>query len=437
MVGVANSSGDHLIGSVALPRPVPPPRCALPHTGPFTTITPVPHPTQSTDPTYPTLPNIRTALVHDWLNQSGGAEVVLGVLHDLFPAAPIFTSIFDPARVPEAVAWPVRSTWMDRLPGIHAHHQPYLPLYPLAWSATRLEGYDLVLSNKSAFCHGVHTPRAVHVCYCLTPTRFVWESDEYLAHERIPAAGRLALRALLPLLRRWDLAAARRVDHFVAISTTVKERIARCYGRESTVIFPPVDLDRFNGADHPLPHADARSNGTARAGDYHLILARLVPYKRIDLAVEAFNQLGRNLVVVGDGRDRERLQRLAGPTVQFRGRLPQAEVVNLLADARGLVWPGVEDFGLAPVEAMALGRPVIARRAGGVTDTVVEGRTGIFFDQPEPAALAAAVLAADAVDWDIGIIRNHAAQFGRDVFERQLTQFLSEALANRRSGDCA
>jgi len=371
------------------------------------------------------LGSARVALAHDWLNQAGGAEFVLATLHAWFPAAPIHTTIHDPDAVPQSRAWPVRSTWMDRLPGIHAHHQPYLPLYPLAWSTTVARAADgrpadLVLSNKSAFCHGIRAAGAVHVCYCLTPTRFVWEPDDYLTHERVPAGGRLALRAAMPWLRRWDRAAAQRVDHFVAISSVVRDRIARHYGRESAIVHPPADVAAF-----------ARDAGPAPAGEpYHVVLARLVPYKRIDLAVEAFNHLGRRLVVVGDGRDRARLERLAGPTIEFRGRLPVEETRRLVAHARGLVWPGVEDYGLAPVEAMAAGRPVIAQRAGGVLDTVIEGRTGIFFDGPDAVALAEAVVAADAVAWDEGFIHAHAARFGHAPFERRMTEILERALAD-------
>lgn len=358
----------------------------------------------------------RLALVHDWLNQAGGAEVVLAVLHQMFPAAPIYTTVYDPRRV-AGDGWAVRASWMDRLPGIHGHHQPYLPLYPLAWESTRLKGYALVVSNKSGFCHGVRAGSATHVCYCLTPTRYVWEPEDYLRHEVLPPGGRLALAASLPVLRRWDRAAARRVHHFVAISTVVRDRIRQFYDRDSTVIFPPAEVGPFVAAPPPE--------------DYYLILARLVPYKRIDLAVEAFSRLGRRLLVVGAGRDRERLEALAGPTVSFLGRQPRGEVQSLLARCRALVWPGVEDFGLAPVEAMAAGRPVIARRAGGVLDTVVEGVTGVFFDEEDPAALAAAVIRADAIAWQPGAIHRHAAGYGRAVFEARFGAFLAAALADR------
>lgn len=357
---------------------------------------------------------VAPALVHDWLNQPGGAEVVLGVLHGLLPTAPIYTSIYDPGRVELPGEPEVRTSWMDRLPGIHSHHQPYLPLYPLAWDTMRLGTHDLVLSNKSGFCHGVRVGSAIHVCYCLTPTRFVWQAEEYIAHERVGSWGRLALRSLSPWLRRWDRAAADRVDRFVAISSAVRDRIHQVYARESTVIHPPVDTSAYYIGQE--------------VDDFYLVLARLVPYKRIDLAVQAFTRMGRKLVIVGDGRDRDRLVRLAGPTVEFRGRLPRSEVAALLSRCRGLIWPGEEDFGLAPVEAMASGRPVVARRAGGVLDTVVEGRTGVFFDLPETEALADAVERADRTSWEPAAIRRHAGRFDRAVFESRLSRFLADSL---------
>lgn len=357
----------------------------------------------------------RLLLAHDWLNQDGGAEVVLDHLWDLFPEAPVYTSLWDRRRLGRLAGRDIRPSWMDRLPGIHRHHQRYLPFYPLDWGSRRLPPADILLSNKSGFCHGARAPGAVHVCYCLTPTRYVWEPEAYLEHEPVGAAARLALRLLLPALRRWDRRAAEGVDHFLAISSLVQERIRRYYGRESRILYPPTDLSRFAGTSPPL-------------GEHYLVLARLAPYKRIDLAVRAFTQLGRPLWVVGDGRDRSRLEALAGPTVRFTGRLPQREVDRLLGSCRALIWPGVEDFGLAPVEAMAAGRPVIARRAGGVLDTVLEGQTGLFFDDADPASLAQAVLAADALSWQPERIRAQAARFGVEPFRRGLLAFLETLL---------
>ncbi len=351
------------------------------------------------------------ALVHDWLNQRGGAEDVLETLVSLFPRAPIYTSIYWRAGMPPAYrAWDIRTSWMDYLPGIHRHHQPYLPLYPLAFAATDLSDYDLVLSNKSGFCHGIRTGDTPHICYCLTPTRYVWEFDRYAARESLPTALKRALRPLVALLRRWDYRAARRVTHFIAISHEVQRRIRRYYDRDSVVIFPPVATDRFQ----PSPTYD----------DYYLIVSRLVPYRRIDLAVRAFNLLGRPLVIAGDGRDRERLQSLAGPTVTFLGRVPDADLPDLYARCRAYILPGAEDFGIAPVQAQAAGRPVIAYRAAGALDTVIEGRTGVFFDAPTPESLAAAVRDFDPASVSPADCRANAMRFDKAVFERSLLAFL-------------
>jgi glycosyltransferase involved in cell wall biosynthesis len=354
------------------------------------------------------------ALVHDWLNQIGGAEDVLETLVEMFPQAPIYTSMYWRAGMPEAYrSWDIRTTWMNRLPFIYRHHQPYLPLYPLAFSRLDLSGYDLVLSNKSGFCHGVRTGRAPHVCYCLTPTRYVWGFEDYAAREALPLAARIALRPLIGLLRRWDYRAAQRVTHFIAISREVQARIRRYYKRDSIIIYPPVDTARFE----PVPSH----------GGYYLIVSRLIPYKRIDLAVQAFNQLRLPLIIAGDGRDRAALGTLAGPTVTFLGRVPDEDLPDLFAHCRAFVLPGKEDFSIAPVQAQAAGRPVIAYRAGGAFDTVIKGRTGTFFEEATPEALAAAVRAFDAEAIDPQACRANAERFAVGVFKERLGQFLEVA----------
>jgi len=359
----------------------------------------------------------RLAIVHDWLNQIGGAEDVLEALVAMYPGAPVYTSIYWPEQMPTAYCrWDIRTTWMDGLPGIYRHHQFYLLCYPLAFGGLDLSAYDVVLSNKSAFCHGVRTGEAVHICYCLTPTRFVWQFDAYAARESIPRPLRPLLRPLIAALRRWDYAAAQRVSHFVAISRAVQERIRRFYGRESTVIHPPVETTRFQ----PAP----------RHEDYYLIVSRLIPYRRIDLAVQAFNQLGLPLVIAGDGRAREALEALAGPTVTFLGRVPDEELPDLFARCRAYVLPGEEDFGIAPVQAQAAGRPVIAFAAGGALDTVIEGQTGAFFREPTPESLAEAVRAFDADAVDPRACVENAARFDARVFRERLGEFVT-----RREGD--
>jgi glycosyltransferase involved in cell wall biosynthesis len=362
---------------------------------------------------------MRLALVHDWLNQIGGAEDVLETLVEMFPQAPIYTSIYWRAGMPEAYrSWDIRTTWMDRLPTIYRHHQPYLPLYPLAFSHLDLSGYDLVLSNKSGFCHGVRTGRTPHVCYCLTPTRYVWGFEDYAAREALPLAARLALRPLIGLLRRWDYRAAQRVTHFVAISREVQARIRRHYRRDSTIIYPPVDTARFQ----PAP-----SHGAG----YYLIVSRLIPYKHIDLAVQAFNQLRLPLIIAGDGRGRAALEALAGPTITFLGHVPDEALPDLFAHCRAFVLPGKEDFSIAPVQAQAAGRPVIAYRAGGAFDTVLKGRTGTFFEEPTPEALAAAVRGFDADAIDPQACRANAERFAVGVFEERLGQFVAEVASRQ------
>lgn len=355
------------------------------------------------------------ALVHDWLNQIGGAEDVLAVLVNLYPASPVYTSIYAPGLMPDAYrAWDIRPLWLDRLPAIHTHHQPYLPLYPLAWGGLDLSAYDVILSNKSGFCHGVqHGSQTAHICYCLAPTRYVWQLDAYAAREGLSAPARAALRPLMAALRRWDYAAAQRVTHFIAISTAIQQRIARYYQRESAIIYPPVDTGRFAPS--------------AVVDDYFLVVSRLIPYKRIDLAVQAATRLGLPLKVAGRGRDLERLRALAGPTVEFLGYVPDDALPDLVARCKAFIFPGLEDFGIAPVQAQAAGRPVIAFGGGGALDTVLPGVTGEHFTQPTVEALMAVMAGFDAGRYSPARLRAHAERFDSGVFNAQITAFVEQA----------
>jgi glycosyltransferase involved in cell wall biosynthesis len=361
---------------------------------------------------------LRVAIVHDWLNQMGGAEQVLEALVEMFPGAPVYTSIYWPEGMPTHYRdWDIRTTWMDHLPGIHRNHQPYLLLYPLAFGRLELAGYDLVISNKSAFCLGVQTPSQTrHVCYCLTPTRFVWDFDTYVHREQVNGIARRMVKPFIAWLRRWERRAADRVDAFVAISREVQARVQRVYDSRSAIIYPPVDTHRF------APAADGHIQ------DYYLIVSRLIPYKRIDLAVRAFNQLGLPLWIAGDGRDRESLEAIAGPNVRFLGRVPDEELADLMAGCRTFVFPGLEDFGIAPVQAMAAGRPVVAFEGGGAKDYVIEGVTGAFFREQTPEALAETVRAFDATSVDPQVVRAHAQKFDTEVFKSQLWAFVQEVL---------
>ena len=357
------------------------------------------------------------ALVHDWLNQIGGAEDVLQTLVDFYPHSPVYTSIYAPDLMPDVYrTWDIRTLWLDRMPGIHRHHQPYLPLYPLAWGGADLSEYDVILSNKSGFCHGLQQgDSALHICYCLAPTRYVWQFEHYIAREGLGRGVELALRPLVSALKRWDYAAAQRVNHFIAISTDIQNRIRQFYDRESAIIFPPVDTQRFAAA------------ASDDVDDYFLIVSRLIPYKRIDLAVQAATRLNLPLKIGGKGRDMDRLREMAGPTVEFLGYVPDDELPDLMARCKAFLFPGLEDFGITPVQAEAAGRPVIAYGGGGALDTVIPGETGQHFAEMTVDSLTEAMAAFDADDYDPRHIQQHAARFDTSVFRDQLMAYINQA----------
>ena len=359
---------------------------------------------------------MRVAIVCSWLNQYGGAERVLEVVHEMYPEAPVYTSMYRPEALPASYrSWDIRTTFLNRFPFIKRHHQPFLPLYPHGFETLDLDGYDLVLSVTSAFAHGVITrPGTTHICYCLTPARFLWNYDAYAEREQLGRLPRAVLPFILPGLRTWDALAANRVDHFVAISKAVQERIQKLYRRPSHVIYPPVRTADFGLSE--------------QVDDYYLIVSRLIPYKRIDLAVKAFNELGLPLVIAGDGRDRRALERLARPNVRFAGHVSDAERKRYLSRCRAFLFPGEEDFGITPLEASASGRPVIAYAAGGALETVVEDVTGTFFREPTPESLAEAVRAFDPGRCDPLAVRRHAERYDASAFKAQLSRFIAAAM---------
>jgi len=392
------------------------------------------------------LRGVRVALVHNWLITLGGADRVLLALHDIFPQAPVFVGLHDLRRLPQTFRQlDLHATWLQRIPGAAQHHRLLVPLMPVTFSRLVLRGYDVVISSSHACAHGVSVPDGLHICYCHTPMRYAWDlQDEYLA--AVPAVARPAARVLLAWLRMMDRAAAQRVDHFVANSHHVASRIRRHYGRDAAVIHPPVDTDFFTPLEStpasqspPSPRStrspDLRAVGRGDWGDwadFYLVVSRLVPYKRVDVVVEAFNRLDRPLVVVGDGPERRRLQVIARPQVRFTGEVSETILREIYRRCRALVFAGEEDFGLVPVEAQACGRPVIAYGRGGVLETVVPGVTGVFFAEQTPDALADAVRRADRIAWDRRIIRRHAGQFSHQRFVAQLSEFVAQAVARPR-----
>jgi glycosyltransferase involved in cell wall biosynthesis len=307
----------------------------------------------------------------------------------------------------------VRTSFMQKLPLVTKHHQPYLPLYPFAMEKLDLRGYDLVLSSSSAFAKGVITrPETMHICYCHTPMRWCWNYEEYVEREQLGAVARSILPFMITGLRIWDQVSAARVDHFIANSPVIAERIRKYYRREAAYIPPPVEAKRFPFDPNIIPE------------NYFLILSRLVPYKRIDLAIEACNRLQLPLVIIGGGRDEERLKHLAGPTIRFMGRLPDEEVIHYFTHCRAFLFPGEEDFGITPLEAQACGRPIIAYGAGGALASIIDGVTGLFFHEQTVDSLAAALTAFDEHAFDPHIIHNHALEFDTSRFSRRMLQFI-------------
>jgi glycosyltransferase involved in cell wall biosynthesis len=355
----------------------------------------------------------KIALVHDYFIQMGGAERVAAAMHDSFPAAPMYTTVALPHRLPKELRGAdIRTSAMQHLPGMEQRFRQYFMLYPFAVERFDLSEFDLIFSSSSGYAKGVRRrDDAIHVCYCHTPMRWVWRYEDYVNRESF---GRVT-RSLLPLsiwgLKKWDLRAAQQPNYYIANSKLVAKRIKQFYGRDSIVIPPPIDVDRF-----------LMSN---QVDDYYLVLSRLVPYKRIDLAIEACNRLGRRLVIIGDGPDRERLEKLAGPKIEFLGRQPDSSVNRYASRCRALLFPGEEDFGMVPLEVNAAGRPVIAFRGGGAIETVVDGLTGVFFNTATVESLLEAMEDFESRTFRQQALRRHAEKFDRSVFAFRVLQFLS------------
>lgn len=360
---------------------------------------------------------MRVAIVHDYLNQYGGAERVLERLHDLYPHAPVYTSLYDPDAMPATYrTWDIRTSFMQHLPGWKTHFRRYFLLYPAAFEQFDFSHYDLLISSSSAFAKGIiPPPDALHICYCHTPMRFAWRTSSYVEREAIGGIQAALLPFLLTYVRLWDVVSAARVDAFVTNSHEVARRVERYYQRAATVIPPPVELPPYQACP---------------PDDYYLAGGRLIPYKQTRLAVEACTALGVPLVVFGDGRDRPALEAAAGPNVTFLGWVDEQQRQDLFARCRAFIFPGAEDFGITPLEAMAAGRPVIAYAAGGALETVVEGVTGRFFAQQTSGALAAAIAMSRCDTYDPAAIRRHAEQFGADVFMGRMRAFIEQQWQN-------
>ena len=367
----------------------------------------------------PELAKARVALVHDWLTGMRGGERCLEVFGELFPAADLYTLLHVPGSVSPAIEnRRIVTSFIQRLPQAERRYRRYLPLFPAAVRAFDLRGYDLVLSSSHAVAKSVRVPAgALHVCYCFTPMRYVWDLYGDYFGPRSGLATRLLMPPVAAWLRRWDRRTAAGVHQFVAISRFVADRIRRAYGRDADVIYPPVDVSRFRVDEAP--------------GEFYLVVSALTPYKRVDLAVEACNRLGRRLVVVGTGPEDRRLRALAGPTVELLGWRDDAQTAELYARCRALLFPPLEDFGITPLEAMAAGRPVIAFGEGGARETVVppgegEPPTGLFFAHQTVEDLVDAIrrFEASAHQFEPKALRRRAEAFDRPLFRERVHAYL-------------
>jgi glycosyltransferase involved in cell wall biosynthesis len=361
---------------------------------------------------------MKMALVHDWITRRGGAERVLDVLHQVWPEAPIYTSLYNSEMFPEFANAEVHSTWMNRIKLAQKKHQLFAVPRGWVYRSIDLSGYDLVVSSCSAESKYVKTgSNTLHICYCYTPIRYYWSDyDWYLKHPPFGALNplvKLVLPVLIGYLRRQDYNMAQRVDLYVTQSKYIQQRIKKYYNRDSVVIHPPTNTSLF-------------MNLKKENGDYYLIVGRQVAYKRLDLAVDAFNALGLPLVVAGAGEEIAIQKPRAKGNIDFRGFVADQDLPQLYANAKAVLYPQEEDYGLVPVEAQAAGTPVIAYGKGGASETVVDGTTGVLFHEQSSVALIEAVKRFEKLKFDPVVLRDHAKKFDEEVFKKKIKEYVEQ-----------
>lgn len=364
---------------------------------------------------------MKVALCHDWLTGMRGGEKILEILCELYPDATIFTILHNKGSVSPIIEnLEIKTSFIQKLPFASSKYRHYLPLFPTAMERFNLTGYDLIISSSHCVAKGGIIPQgSLHICYCHTPMRYAWDMYyEYFNKQRTGLIGRMIIPFFINYLRMWDVVSNNRVDYFIANSRNVSQRIKRHYNRDSAVIHPPVDTDFFQPG--------------ASQGDFFLIVSALAPYKKISLAIEAFNRRKLPLKVVGIGSEFKRLKKIAKSNIEFLGWVNNEELRKLYQQCLALIFPGEEDFGICPLEAQACGKPVVAFARGGILETVIDGETGIFFHERSPEALIEAIDKVAKISFNKETVRQNALRFSKDKFKIKISQYIEKCLKNNR-----
>jgi len=357
---------------------------------------------------------MKIAIVTDWLTNYGGAESVISAFHDLYPDAPVYTTIYKPEKMRELGKLPdVRTSYLDKIPG--AKHQWLLSLMPTAVEMMDLDEFDVVLSSCHSVSKGVITkPNTLHISYCHTPMRYAWESWDFETRlKKFPKFLHPKIRKEIEKIREWDYCAAQRVDSYIANSSHIGQQIKKHYERDSHVIYPPVHTEKFTPIKNP-------------AESYYFSVGRLIPYKKFDLLVETFNELDKKLIIAGTGPELDKLRKMAGPNVEVLGYVSDKKLLDLYANCKAFLFPQIEDAGIVPLEAMACGRPVIALNRGGSLDTMIDGKTGVFFKDQTIKSLKAAIKKFEKMKFAPDFIRKHAEKFDVEHFKKKIREYVEK-----------
>jgi len=362
---------------------------------------------------------MKLAIVHDFLNQYGGAERVVGYFLRVFPKVPVYTSIYFPDDTFSLFRDEnIITTFMQRIPGVRKYYKKLFFLYPYAFRSLKLDNYEIILGSSSSYSHFINKCKdSVHINYCYTPPRFLWETKSYLEGEKVSGVMSAAVKPIIYFLRKMDLEQSKKVDYYIAISEYVRSKIKKVYNRESTVIYPPIEIRKYKFSKNKE--------------DFYLIVSRLKGYKRVDIAIKAFNILGKKLMIVGAGEDEGNLRKISGKNIKFLCTVSDSKLLDLYSRAKSLVFTGREDFGLTPLEAQASGTPVVAFEEGGAVETIINGRTGFFFNKQEPQVLVEVIKKFEKNPLDPVRCRENATKFDFKNFKEHITDFIKNVYEQR------